>query len=104
MANIERWGISWLQVVLDGSSDWTCSRRIKLRSLKFQPSEAGDVLVVKQATAGPETEWPQIRLESPAGEPVGCLFMSAMPAVVKIPVSLCTFADPSKVIVTFEYE
>lgn len=88
MANVERWGVSWLQVLLDGMADWTCSRRIKLRSLKFQPSNAGDVLVVKQVTGAAEGEWPQIRLAAVTGEPVGCLFMSNMPTVIKIPLSL----------------
>ncbi len=105
MANKEYWGPSWLQVELDGVNDWTCSRRIKLLSLKFHPSAAGDVLVIRQVAEGkPEAEWPKIKLESPAGETTGCLFMSGMPMRVNIAPGICVLDDPSAAIITFEYE
>ena len=105
MANTEYWGPSWLQVSLDGVTDWTCSRRIKLRSLKFHPSAAGDVLVIKQVAEGrPEAEWPRLKLEAASGETTGCLFLSGMPVRISIAVADCILEDPSKAVITFEYD
>jgi hypothetical protein len=104
MANIEKWGVSWLQVVLDGSGDWICSKAIRLKSLKFMPSAAGDKLGISEVTPGvSETLWPQITLSSVTGDPVGCLFNSSMPTQIKISIGLCTFSNISKAIVTFEF-
>jgi hypothetical protein len=104
MANIEKWGVSWLQVVLDGSGDWTCSKAIRLKSLKFMPSAAGDKLGISEVTPGvSEALWPQITLSSSSGDPVGCLFNSSMPTRIKLSLGSCTFSNISKVIVTFEF-
>lgn len=104
MANVEKWGVSWLQVVLDGTGDWTCSKAIRLKSLKFMPSAAGDRLVISELTPGvAEALWPQIKLSSTTGDPVGCLFYSSMPTQVKIPLNSCVFSNISNVIITFEF-
>jgi hypothetical protein len=104
MANEERWGVTWLQVVLDGSGDWTCSREIRLKSLKFMPSAGGDTLVIKEATPGvAEAFWPQIKLSSSSGDPVGCIFNSSIPTRLKISFSSCTLSNPIEAIVTFEF-
>jgi hypothetical protein len=104
MANIEKWGVTWLQVVLDGSGDWTCSREIRLKSLKFMPSAMGDTLVIREVTPGvAEPLWPQIKLSSSSGDPIGCLFTSAIPTRLKISFSLCTLSNPLNAIVTFEF-
>jgi hypothetical protein len=104
MANIERWGVTWLQVVLDGSGDWTCSKKIRLKSLKFAPSASGDKLVIKEVTTGvSETLWPQLKLSSSSGDPVGCLFNGVTSTQLKIPYGLCTFSNPSNAVITIEF-
>lgn len=104
MANEERWGVTWLQVVLDGSGDWTSSRKVRLKSLKFMPSAPGDSLVIREVTPGLAwSSWPQIKLSSSSGDPVGCLFDSSIPTLTNIPYSLCNFANVSSAVITFEF-
>jgi len=93
-----------LQVVLDGSEDWTASKAVRLKSLKFQPSGPGDVLLLKEVTPGVEASvWPQIKLVSSSGDPVGCLFNSSIPTQLMIPIDLCSFSSPAGAVITFEF-
>jgi hypothetical protein len=104
MANVEKWGVTWLQVVLDGSGDWTCSKAIKLKSLKFMPSAPGDILVLKEVTLGKvEALWPQIKLSSSSGDPVGCMFNGSIATKLTISFSSCTLSNPLNAIITFDF-
>jgi len=68
------------------------------------PSGAGDVLVLKEVTPGvSEALWPQMKLSSSSGDPVGCLFNVNIARKLKIPYSLCTFDDPDKAVITLEF-
>jgi hypothetical protein len=104
MANIEKQGVSWLQVILDGSGDWISSQALLLKSLKFQPSAAGDKLVLYEVVPDvDESLWPKLVLSSNSGDTVGCLFNSISMIKVMIDYSACIFTDINETVITFEF-
>lgn len=105
MANTERWGANWLQVVLDGSGDWTCSLPKRFRSMFLGPSAANDKLVVAEVvpTAASASDYPRKSLTSTDGGEVAGLLHFSSPAKLLIPYSECTFNTVANVIVTFDF-
>jgi hypothetical protein len=105
MANIIRQGNTWIQVTLD--SDWISGYH-NFVSCKFRPSGPGDTLVLKEypvsegTTTIATSDWPSIELYSSTGDPIGCLFKGKRRTKIYIPYSSCTFASPSKAVITFE--
>jgi hypothetical protein len=50
MANVELWGINEMQVTLDGSGDWTCTRDIIPTAAYLYNAAANEYVVLKQRT------------------------------------------------------
>lgn len=105
MANSERWGVTWVQVVLDGSGDHTLTQDIRLRSIKFTPSAANDVLSVAQVTPGvAEANYPRTKLRSASGDTLEAVFHSPFLASVLIDYSECVFGTVANAVITLEFE
>jgi hypothetical protein len=107
MANIVKEGNTWIQVILDGSTNWT-SNFLNFASCKFRPSAAGDNLVLREypvdfgASTLATTNWPSIELYSSSGDTIGCLFKGKRRTKLHIPASECTFSMATSAIITFE--
>ncbi len=106
MANIEKWGPNWLQVVLDGSGDWTCSQTQRFKAMYFGPSAASDKIVVAEVvpTESSSANYPRKYLLSSDGEPRAGLLHFSSPAKIMIPIAECTFTTVGNVVVTFDYQ
>lgn len=104
MPNVEKWGPSWLQVELDGSTDWVCSRAERFVEVYFSPSAITDVLVIAEVTPGKTpSNYPRKKLLGTYGQ-VAMLLHNSSPVKYAIYHSECTFDTPSDVIVTFDYK
>lgn len=103
MANTEKWGPSWLQVVLDGSTNWECSEAKRFVEVYFAPSASTDVLILAEMVPGKtSSNYPRKKLMGDNG-PVAMLIHNGSPVKYAIYPSECTFDTPANVIVTFDY-
>lgn len=80
MANEERWGPSWLQVILDGSGNWTCSKKIRLKSIKMNLNNSADYIMLSQLVEDvDESLWPRFKWSTVAGGATATLFHVLIP-------------------------
>jgi len=101
----EYWGVNQVQVVLS-SGDWTSSRKIKRKGVKFAPSAAGDILIVKEVRTDTTEKgsFPATKLTATVGDTVGCLFHDTIPVTVMIDMAASSLSVPSNCVITFDFE
>lgn len=104
----EIWGPTWLTVTWSGTSDYTISTPILLRSIRFYGT-VNDVLCVRQVVPGESNKnnWPHFKLVAfnnsvAMFEPM----VGNRPTKAKycIDYSNSSFADPNLVVINFVYE
>lgn len=110
MAVQELKGLTWLNVVWDGNSDYTLKNAILLRAVRFFPSAASDKVTIMQNVPGESdpNKWPFFSLVSIDGGPVAMFEPSSgirpTRAFYTIDYDRCVFSNPSGVIIQFVFE
>jgi hypothetical protein len=100
----ERWSANQVEVTVT-SGDWTSSRKIKRRGLKFAPSAAGDVLIVREVgEASEKSGWPRTKLTATIGDTIGCLFHDTVANYILIDMAASDLSVPADCVITFDYE
>lgn len=110
MAVVEYEGPTWLNVVWDGTADYTVTKSMILKAVRFYPSAANDKLTVMQAVPGESdtSKWPFFTLLATSTGPIAMfepsVGLNPRKATYVIDYSKCTFGTPANVIIQFVFE